>query len=260
MSWGRRRAAGTLRAARRRCQPESVGVVPLYYQPVPPRRRSRIRGHIPSEFGCAGQGGDVPVPVDGRRAKLARAGLARFVGLVRLAAKVPALAGYAQMYSSAMAPSRHLATVTMRTPLSNSPTTHVHSPEPNLIGWDAIYGLVYPHRSPQRTPSWPQCARGYRGSWLASPVHQDIAGVVAGEDASPITVVPTHEIEFIHPPKVAIYLVVVRHLQSASRDSQGARGCDVIHVLGRWPALSAVSPRAALGSHLPTSLTHEVSE
>ena len=45
---------------------------------------------------------------------------------------------YAQMYSSAMAPSRHLATVTMRAPFSNSPMTHVHSPEPNLIGCDVI--------------------------------------------------------------------------------------------------------------------------
>jgi hypothetical protein len=65
-------------------------------------------------------------------------GLPCLIGLVRLDATVPALAGYAQMYSSAMAPSRHLATVTMRAPSSNSPTTHVHYPEPNLIGWDAI--------------------------------------------------------------------------------------------------------------------------
>jgi hypothetical protein len=38
-------------------------------------------------------------------------------------------AGYIQMYSSAMAPSRHFATVTIRLPLSSSPMTHVHSPE-----------------------------------------------------------------------------------------------------------------------------------
>jgi len=44
----------------------------------------------------------------------------------------------AQMYSSAMAPARHLATVTMRAPFSNSPMTHVHSPAPNLIGCDVI--------------------------------------------------------------------------------------------------------------------------
>jgi hypothetical protein len=43
-----------------------------------------------------------------------------------------------QMYSSAIAPFSHLATVTMRSPLPNSPTTHVHSPEPNLIGCDMI--------------------------------------------------------------------------------------------------------------------------
>lgn len=33
---------------------------------------------------------------------------------------------YDQMYSSAMAPSLHLATVTIRASLANSPTTHVH--------------------------------------------------------------------------------------------------------------------------------------
>src|SRR5689334_5464839 len=34
------------------------------------------------------------------------------------------------MYSSAIAPSFHRATVTMRPPPSNSPTTQVHSPDP----------------------------------------------------------------------------------------------------------------------------------
>ena len=43
-------------------------------------------------------------------------------------------ARYIQMYSSAMAPLRHLATVTMRLPPSSSPTTQVHSPDPNRIG------------------------------------------------------------------------------------------------------------------------------
>ena len=46
----------------------------------------------------------------------------------------PRSRGYIQMYSSAMAPSRHFATVTIRPPPSNSPTTHVHSPDPNPIG------------------------------------------------------------------------------------------------------------------------------
>ena len=49
-----------------------------------------------------------------------------------------------QMYSSAIAPSRHLATVTMRPPPSNSPTTQVHSPDPNLSGWDVMRGGVPP--------------------------------------------------------------------------------------------------------------------
>lgn len=52
--------------------------------------------------------------------------------------------GYDQMYSSAMAPSRHLATVTMRAPFANSPMTHVQSPDPHLIGWEVIWGGVPP--------------------------------------------------------------------------------------------------------------------
>lgn len=49
---------------------------------------------------------------------------------------------YAQMYSSAMAPSCHLTTVTMRLPSSNSPMTQVHSPDPKAIGWEVIRGGV----------------------------------------------------------------------------------------------------------------------
>ena len=56
-------------------------------------------------------------------------------------------AGQAQMYSSAIAPSRHLATVTMRLPSSNSPMTQVHSPDPNAMGWDVIWGGVPPAES-----------------------------------------------------------------------------------------------------------------
>jgi hypothetical protein len=48
------------------------------------------------------------------------------------------------MYSSATAPSRHFATVTIRPPPSNSPTTQVHSPEPNLIGWEVTWIGVPP--------------------------------------------------------------------------------------------------------------------
>src|SRR5947209_19131368 len=54
---------------------------------------------------------------------------------------------YDQMYSSAMAPSRHFATVTMRPPPSNSPTTQVHSPDPNLIGCETIWGGLPPAES-----------------------------------------------------------------------------------------------------------------
>lgn len=48
------------------------------------------------------------------------------------------------MYSSAIAPSRHLATVTMGLPSANSPTAQVHSPDPNVIGWEVICGGVPP--------------------------------------------------------------------------------------------------------------------
>ena len=46
---------------------------------------------------------------------------------------------YSQMYSSAMAPSCHLARGTIRLPFSSSPTTQVQSPEPNPIGWDSTW-------------------------------------------------------------------------------------------------------------------------
>ena len=38
-----------------------------------------------------------------------------------------------------IAPPRHFATVTIRPPFWNSPTTHVQSPDPNLMGWDVIW-------------------------------------------------------------------------------------------------------------------------
>jgi hypothetical protein len=86
----------------------------------------------------------------------------------------------------AEAPSRHLATVITRAPLSNSPITHVHAPEPNLIGWDATGAGVAPPFSSTYAFTV-QCARGYRGSWLprsSPPAHRRW---VAGGDASPIT-------------------------------------------------------------------------
>src|SRR6266581_5570751 len=46
---------------------------------------------------------------------------------------------YNQTYSSAMAPSCHIANVTIRLPFSSSPTTQVQSPEPNPIGWDLTW-------------------------------------------------------------------------------------------------------------------------
>lgn len=48
------------------------------------------------------------------------------------------IGGYAQMYSSAIAPSCHFATVTMRLPSANSPMTQVHSPDPKAMGCAVI--------------------------------------------------------------------------------------------------------------------------
>lgn len=56
----------------------------------------------------------------------------------RVPPRLAAVKSYDQMYSSAIAPSRHFATVTMRPPPSNSPMTQVHSPDPKAIGWDLI--------------------------------------------------------------------------------------------------------------------------
>jgi hypothetical protein len=46
---------------------------------------------------------------------------------------------FIQIYSSATAPSRQRATVTMRAPLSIAPTTQVHSPEAILIGCEVTF-------------------------------------------------------------------------------------------------------------------------
>ena len=54
------------------------------------------------------------------------------------------------------------------------------------------------------------------GLRLSLPVHEYIVGVMVSEDASPVGVVPSHEVGFIHALKVAINCVVVRHIQSVS--------------------------------------------
>jgi hypothetical protein len=63
-------------------------------------------------------------------------GSARVLAGVSVVSCAAALARnhYIQMYSSAMAPSRHFATVTIRLPSSSSPTTQVQSPDPNRTG------------------------------------------------------------------------------------------------------------------------------
>src|SRR6476660_9119686 len=63
-----------------------------------------------------------------------------------------------------MAPSVHFATVTIRAPPSNSPTTHVHSPDPNAMGWDEIWMGVPPVLSTNAFMasmwSWMPCVGG----------------------------------------------------------------------------------------------------
>ena len=84
-------------------------------------------------------------------------------GRVRWASLQPPIVGhYSQMYSSAMAPSCHLARVTIRLPFSSSPTTQVQSPEPNPIGWDLTW--TGRHRCSRRRPSLPRCAHECRAS------------------------------------------------------------------------------------------------
>jgi hypothetical protein len=94
--------------------------------------------------------------------------------------------------------------------------THVHSPDPNLIGCEVIWGgapsaAVFDVRLHGLDVLLDAVGRG-----LSLPVHEDIVGVMVSEDAGPVGVVPSHDVEFIHALKVAINCVVVRHIQSAS--------------------------------------------
>ena len=113
---------------------------------------------------------------------------------------------YIQMYSSAIAPSLHFATVTMR-PTANSPTAHVHSPDPKLMGWDVIldgratggrgHGL---HGVDVRLNS--------PGGRLAIDDDEHIVCVIMGEDAVPVSAISTLEVEFVHAFEVPRDVVI----------------------------------------------------
>src|SRR5258708_32817082 len=89
-----------------------------------------------------------PEAVGRQECYLHRRGANQALGPVRRRAGPPISPGrdgrYSQMYSSAIAPSRHFATVTIRPPPSHSPTTQVHSPDPKPIGWDVTWRGVPP--------------------------------------------------------------------------------------------------------------------
>ena len=80
------------------------------------------------------------------------------------------------MCSSAIAPSRHFATVTIRPPPANSPTTQVHSPDPNVIGWDVTCAGVPPL-------AWTKRLHGFDvlpdavSRWLSVDLHDNVVGV-----------------------------------------------------------------------------------
>lgn len=118
------------RGARRRGVVRLVGVGCC--DPPPPPRPARP---LPVLSGHA-TGGPTRTPRDQRWARITTSCSDKCLDPAAPRAS-PGIERYSQMHSSAMAPSRHLATVTIRPPFSNSPTTHVQSPDPKLIGCDA---------------------------------------------------------------------------------------------------------------------------
>jgi hypothetical protein len=112
------------------------------------------------------------------------------------------------MYFSAMAPLRHFAMVTIRRSPWNSPTTQVHSPEPNLIGWDATWIGVPPVDSTRASIALDVLLDTACGR-LPFDFHKDVVGVLVGEHAMPVGSVLSLEVELIHSLKIADYLVSV---------------------------------------------------
>src|SRR5262245_33093344 len=107
-----------------------------------------------------------------------------------------------------MAPSRHFATATIRLPSSNSPTTHVHSPDPKLIGCDLTWAGVPPVVSTKAFMA-SMCSDAV-GLGQPVDIYENVVGVAAGEHSRPVGLVPPVEVEFIHGLEVADYLIV-RH-------------------------------------------------
>ena len=115
------------------------------------------------------------------------------------------------MYSSAIAPSRHFATVTMRLPSANSPITQVQSPDPKAMGCEESLGRGAPNGIDEGLTCGNVLRDATRG-FLSLPVHKNIISVVMGEDAVPVGLVPTVEVEIVHSPEVAINLLVLHQL------------------------------------------------
>ena len=61
--------------------------------------------------------------------------------------------------------------------------THVHSPDPNLIGWDVIWGGAPPPFCSTYDFMASMSRLDAVGRGLSLPGHQDIVGVMLSEDA-----------------------------------------------------------------------------
>ncbi|MGH9080765.1 MAG: hypothetical protein ACRDYE_11955 [Acidimicrobiales bacterium] len=90
--------------------------------------------------------------------------------------------------------------------------THVHSPDPNLIGCDVIWGGVPPPFCSTYDFHGVDVLLDTVGRGLTLPVHQDIVGVMVCEDAGPIGVIPSHEVELIHALKCLLLRARTRSL------------------------------------------------
>ena len=152
---------------------------------------------------------------------------------------------YTQMYSSAIAPSRHFATVTMRLPSANSPITQVQSPDPKAMGCEGELGRRAPNGIDESLTCGNVLRNATRG-FLSLPVHKNIISVVMGEDAVPVGLVPTVEVEVVHSLEVSINLLVLHELLPSSRRANRAK-----------PELDSPGPIFHPSTRVACTCTHE---
>jgi hypothetical protein len=145
------------------------------------------------------------------------------------------------MYSSAIAPSRHFATVTMRLPSANSPITQVQSPDPKAMGCEESWGGVPPTESTKavtrRQPALPYVGISRRAPSPGLHLHQGHAlwhlfgwgprsGVRTQHSSSAAAQARKHPVQ---PPRVQ----AAHRLQSSTsphwRRCWQRRGSDCVH-------------------------------